>query len=400
MISKSVLTPVLQYRDVAGSAVWLSDAFGFAQPRFTTGPSGDIAYASLQSGGSTILVWPVGRSALDQFMAEPAAMNGANTQLCYLAVDDIDRHFQHAQDAGAKIETELQDAGDGGRFYVCRDREGHLWSFGTRLYSDAAGLAQERQEPPQGKPRAPAERPRHRWRVAIVTLSVVAFAALGLPGWNAGPVNSFSSEVIETARLVDAAEHRPKLGIEASVLSPSPPVELAAAPPPTFVETASHAEPSVTAPGELLRLGAAIPALETLDAGGPPETAHAVKPPAAAKRSAALATLAASEPSKAPLAKSAPASITGPVFEFFMPAIIVLKDDQALHQLFAELKERHPAALARRHAYVRHLNRSGEALYQLLVGPAGTRAQAKSVCKNLGAEGEALGCTVVAVGPK
>jgi uncharacterized glyoxalase superfamily protein PhnB len=37
----------------------------------------------------------------------------------------------HARQAGADIAMEPEDQDYGGRLYVCRDLEGHVWSFGS-----------------------------------------------------------------------------------------------------------------------------------------------------------------------------------------------------------------------------------------------------------------------------
>ena len=49
----------------------------------------------------------------------------------YIVVDDADAHYKQAVANGAKIVMELADADHGGRFYACKDPEGHLWNFGT-----------------------------------------------------------------------------------------------------------------------------------------------------------------------------------------------------------------------------------------------------------------------------
>jgi hypothetical protein len=61
-------------------------------------------------------------------------VGGGNTHVLYLPIPDAELHCERAKAAGAKVELEPQEDGLGGRFYTCRDPEGHLWSFGTKHY--------------------------------------------------------------------------------------------------------------------------------------------------------------------------------------------------------------------------------------------------------------------------
>ena len=53
------------------------------------------------------------------------------TQSTFAVVDDADAHYAVAVAAGAVIVTDIKDEDYGGRGYLCRDPEGHLWYFGT-----------------------------------------------------------------------------------------------------------------------------------------------------------------------------------------------------------------------------------------------------------------------------
>ncbi len=56
--------------------------------------------------------------------------------MLYLVVEDPDRHFRRAVEAGAEVVRPLEDTDYGSRGYTARDPEGNLWSFGT--YQPAA----------------------------------------------------------------------------------------------------------------------------------------------------------------------------------------------------------------------------------------------------------------------
>jgi uncharacterized glyoxalase superfamily protein PhnB len=137
MARATAITPVLRYRDADAAARWLCEAFGFQEHDRAQELNGHVRYVSLRLGESIVLVRPIAKSVLDDLMVQPEAIGGANTQICYLAVPDVASHHARAEGAAAKIELEPQDDGLGGRFYTCRDLEGHLWSFGTRTYGVA-----------------------------------------------------------------------------------------------------------------------------------------------------------------------------------------------------------------------------------------------------------------------
>ena len=127
----SRLIPALRYRNLDQAIDWLCAAFGFEQRDVVVGADGGILYAHLTHGSDMILVRSIGGSELDQLMRQPDEIGGAETQSCYLVVEDADAHCRQASAAGADILLDVADDDHGGRGYSCRDPEGHMWSFGT-----------------------------------------------------------------------------------------------------------------------------------------------------------------------------------------------------------------------------------------------------------------------------
>jgi uncharacterized glyoxalase superfamily protein PhnB len=125
------IVPTLRYRDVAAAIEWLCNAFGFAVHHTVSGHDGAVRYAELTFGSGMIMLARVEDSGLDKFMAQPADVGGAETQICYLFVADAIAHCEHASAAGAEIVLDLEDSEGAGRGYSCRDLEGHIWNFGT-----------------------------------------------------------------------------------------------------------------------------------------------------------------------------------------------------------------------------------------------------------------------------
>ena len=58
---------------------------------------------------------------------------GEVTQGLYVYVDDVDKHFQQAKDAGAEILNEPEDQFYGDRRYTALDPEGHQWFFAQHV---------------------------------------------------------------------------------------------------------------------------------------------------------------------------------------------------------------------------------------------------------------------------
>lgn len=110
---------------------WLCAAFGFTARGVVQEAGGAIVSAQLVSGNGMVMLAPVGQSGFDELMKQPDEIGGAETQSCYFVVADSDAHYAAAMAHGAEIVLDLQSFENGGRGYLCRDLEGHLWSFGT-----------------------------------------------------------------------------------------------------------------------------------------------------------------------------------------------------------------------------------------------------------------------------
>jgi uncharacterized glyoxalase superfamily protein PhnB len=130
-VTGRTLVPTLRYRDVQAAMAWLCGAFGFEKHLVVTGEDGFIRYAQLTFGEGMIMVVPVEDTAFDQLMKQPEEAGGAETQICYLYVENVGAHYDRAKAAGAEILLDLDLGDSSGRGYSCRDLEGHIWNFGT-----------------------------------------------------------------------------------------------------------------------------------------------------------------------------------------------------------------------------------------------------------------------------
>ncbi len=136
-VPAGMITPILRYKDPKRASEWLKAAFGFEVARTVADTDQHQQHIVLGYGSQVVLIYPASGSLLDDFMGQPEDVGGVTTHLCYIDVDDIDTHFGRASKAGARIVVPLNDEveDDNARFYMCRDPEGYLWSFGTVIHA-------------------------------------------------------------------------------------------------------------------------------------------------------------------------------------------------------------------------------------------------------------------------
>jgi len=117
------ITPYLLYEDVVGALEWLARAFGFRERLRLPGPDGAITHAEMELADGVIMIGHPGKE-----YQSPKRL-GHVTQNVYVYVDDVDKHFERAQEAGATILAEPEDQFYGDRRYGAEDLEGHQWYF-------------------------------------------------------------------------------------------------------------------------------------------------------------------------------------------------------------------------------------------------------------------------------
>jgi len=138
---KPRITSSIFYDDPAAAIDWLANAFGFEVQLRVEGEGGRIEYSELTYGGGRVSVGHSGGSSHREGGlpgCSPRRVDGMNTQMLCIFVDDADAHCEHARAAGAVIADEptTTDYGDdywADRTYRARDPEGHHWWFMQRL---------------------------------------------------------------------------------------------------------------------------------------------------------------------------------------------------------------------------------------------------------------------------
>jgi len=130
------IVPRLVYEDVRQAIEWLCDTFGFAEIA-RWGPE-DSPTAQLAVGEGAIFVSGprVGHGSADRLAFWPPRPDELSHTVM-VAVEDVDRHHEHARGRGARILLPPETYRFGERQYSTQDLGGHLWTF-TQSVADVA----------------------------------------------------------------------------------------------------------------------------------------------------------------------------------------------------------------------------------------------------------------------
>ncbi|HLA11773.1 MAG TPA: VOC family protein [Pyrinomonadaceae bacterium] len=122
------ITPYLYYEDVGEALKFLAKAFGFR--KYGTpmrGKNGKINHAAMRFGDDLIMM-----GSPPKMYRNPKRL-GQATQSLYINVPDVDKHFERAKKAGAKVLEEPKNTEYGHRRYGVTDPEGHEWYFAQEI---------------------------------------------------------------------------------------------------------------------------------------------------------------------------------------------------------------------------------------------------------------------------
>ena len=121
-------TPYLIVNDAAKALEFYKQAFGASEVMRMAGPGGSIMHAEIKIGDSIIML---GQENLKAGVRSPQSLGGSPMFL-YLYVEDCDRVFNRAVNAGATAAMPLKDQAWGDRSGNVRDPFGHSWWIATR----------------------------------------------------------------------------------------------------------------------------------------------------------------------------------------------------------------------------------------------------------------------------
>lgn len=124
----TTVTPVLVLNDAARAIDFYKRAFG-AKELMRSTHGGKVAHAELQIGNSRLMLqdeWPGAPTR------SPQSLGGTAVGL-WLYVEDVDKLFNQAVQAGAKVNMPVTNQFWGDRFANVTDPFGHMWSLATHV---------------------------------------------------------------------------------------------------------------------------------------------------------------------------------------------------------------------------------------------------------------------------
>ncbi|HEX2207203.1 MAG TPA: VOC family protein [Longimicrobium sp.] len=122
------VTPYLMVRGASQAAEWYKRAFGAEEVmRMPAEGSDKLMHCHLRINGGDVFM-------SDEFPEYGASLGeGPRGVTMFLAVDDADRWYNRAVEAGATVRMEIADQFWGDRFGEVVDPYGHGWAFGSPI---------------------------------------------------------------------------------------------------------------------------------------------------------------------------------------------------------------------------------------------------------------------------
>jgi uncharacterized glyoxalase superfamily protein PhnB len=137
------LTPHLTVRDCAKAIDFYKKAFGAEERMRALAPDGrSIMHASLQIGNSMFML---NDEFPDWGCLSPLAKPGAGVQV-HMYVNDVDRVWKRAVEAGATEQMPLADQFWGDRYGTLKDPFGHVWALATHIDDPTPDQMKQRME--------------------------------------------------------------------------------------------------------------------------------------------------------------------------------------------------------------------------------------------------------------
>jgi PhnB protein len=121
--------PYLRVHSASEAIEFYARAFGAKEQFRLTEPSGRIGHAEIKIGPATVMLadeYPEGG------ISGPRTLGGTTFSL-HLHVEDVDRAFEQAIEAGATVVRPLKDQFYGERSGTVRDPFGHEWLLGGHI---------------------------------------------------------------------------------------------------------------------------------------------------------------------------------------------------------------------------------------------------------------------------
>ena len=135
------VTPYLSLDRAAEALEWYKKAFGAKELDRETVPGGKIMHARIRIGDSMIMLCDVFPGADTQ---APSVLGNTTTTM-HVYTKNVDKLWQQAVDAGAKVSMPLDNQFWGERYGKLKDPFGHNWALSQRVPMTKAEM-KEKQE--------------------------------------------------------------------------------------------------------------------------------------------------------------------------------------------------------------------------------------------------------------
>ena len=121
------VTPYLMLRDGAAAIEFYKKAFGAKELMRFPGPQGKLAHAEVQIGDSPIML----ADEMPEALCQGPKTRGGTTVGIMIYVENVDKLFDQAVKAGAKVLRPVKDQFYGDRSGSVEDPFGHIWTIAT-----------------------------------------------------------------------------------------------------------------------------------------------------------------------------------------------------------------------------------------------------------------------------
>jgi PhnB protein len=136
------VTPYLAIGDASAAIDWYKKAFGARELSRMPGPAGKLMHAEIMIGDSRVMlsdVFPGGDTK------EPRELGGNSTYL-HIIQRNIDRLWQRAVAAGARVTMPLENQFWGDRYGKLQDPFGHSWGLSYKAKMSKQEMEQKQRE--------------------------------------------------------------------------------------------------------------------------------------------------------------------------------------------------------------------------------------------------------------
>jgi len=123
------VTPALTVRNASEAIEFYKKALGAQELMRMTNPEGHIGHAEIKIGDSIIFI---GEEIPQMGVKSPQTLGGTSGSL-YLYVEDVDKSFRQAIQAGGKEKMPVTEMFWGDRYGQFIDPYGHTWGISTRV---------------------------------------------------------------------------------------------------------------------------------------------------------------------------------------------------------------------------------------------------------------------------